>query len=1072
MGFRSRLLISLIIIECAIGSAFYYLHSQTLEQSAKNKVQAQYNNSHRFIRSLLQSHSGPELTLSPSTINSNTLNSNTLSSNTLASDTLLEKALDTLTEDSKEQGADNIAYIRLRSSDIQPNSVTQVFLESRSRTFNDNFKPDKNLSLEKNFYSVSNKINLAEKDLWLDIAINLSPTVKKLNVEEQNHFYSTLGLLLGIALLGFGLFRNYGKGIGSLNQAVKALESGQLGYIIKQHHLAELRPTAEAFNRMSERLALIANEQNDLYRHLLQKDRRLELVLNSTDEGILGLNAKKEVCVANAAALKLLEIDHGQDINIERILPFDARNALAELYETQAPFHFDDISIINAQERFIPVELKASQIGLQDETFTIISLRNLSLEKRIQREVEQQNTLKAALMDASLDAILLMDNRGSTLHYNLSMFNLFNRLKNTESEISVLNILNLSPQGKENTIEVLENNALINTGIKTLKQVTQKNETLSLEFNIQAFEANGRLFYTLMVSDITQKIKNQERLEKAMLEADAANIAKSQFLAAMSHEIRTPLNGIHGSISLLANSELTKEQRELLHATEISSDALMLQINDILDFAKIEAGKMELERSEFSLQSILEEAAVIIGPKAQQKNLPIDITFDPSIQHCVISDAGRLRQICLNLLSNAVKFTETGSISIELKTLPPKNNRDTTDGEAEQLNLQILVKDQGVGIDNHKQALLFNEFTQANQSDSRRFGGSGLGLAISAKLAQLLGGYIVFSSERNIGSCFCLYLKLPITATPINQISSGKLDRKEKKLSKQHRILIVEDSITNQMIASRMLEALNQQAEIASNGLEALQAIQKRPFDLILMDLQMPEMNGYEATEKIRKELNNHQIPIIAMTANVVTSDKEHCFDVGMNDFLPKPVHLNELSATLQRWLEPSGPEVEVETEEKSRGNATQVQKQEPVNSTDQAPSNSFSSTREDNENTDNSPLVFSVPVIQQMEKDIGADRCQKMIDIVIAELDKRMDLLLNHYEQQELQAVGHQAHTLKSTSASFGLLQLSALSKQIEHDCRSEEHTNLPRLVAHLVTAMQTGQEALTHYKKSMEEV
>lgn len=1022
MGFRSRILIFLLLIETAIAGILYTLHNHNLYEAAKERVLSQSDSSYHFIGSLIFSHSYMgELQSLPA----------------------LQKAMERLTHSSTP-----VSYVRIRHDE------GDTLLESRASYFNAPFTTDKNLSLDQSYYCSSKLLQLGSTTYWVDIAINLKPIAKQLRQEDEENRYYTLALLLCITILGFWLSRDYGKGIASLNKAVKAIESGQLGYTIKQKHLAELEPTAQAFNHMSERLAMIANEQNDLYRDLLQKDRRLELVLNSTDEGILGLNANREICIANASALSMLQVDDTFEINLLKVFPQEIQDEVAQLYRTQIPFHLHDVTIFNSKGVGVPIVLKGSQIGLQNETFTILSLRDLTAEKNIQRQVEEQNTLKAALMDASLDSILLMDNRGHTLSYNLSLFILCNQLDIPAEEIDALTILQLDTDTQDSIIGVLDSQSLVNTGIHSIERITNKQETLHLDFNIQAFDANGKLYYTLVITDVSQNVKNQLHLKQAIAQADAANIAKSQFLAAMSHEIRTPLNGIHGSISLLANSELTQQQKELLHAAEISSEALMQLINDILDFAKIEAGKMELEISEVSVQSILEEASIIIGPRASEKGLNIQLYIDPNITHCVICDAGRLRQICLNLLSNAVKFTQSGDISLYLDLLPCD--------QLDQISLRIRVSDPGIGIAPEKQALLFNEFTQVNQSDSRRFGGSGLGLAISQKLAELMGGYIVFSSEKEIGSQFCLYLKLPITNTTVEEMDCPDLDFTSLSLDQCKRILVVEDSITNQMIASRMLETLNQQVEIACNGLEALQALATRPFDLILMDLQMPEMNGYQATEQIRQQPALRDIPIIAMTANVVTSDKEQCFEVGMNDFLPKPVHVNELQKILVKWLGQKPDAAQTIEDHK----AEVTQKHALSCALPQKPESIATLEVLETETVE----IFSYPVLQQMEKDIGRERCQQMIDIVLAELEKRLQELLESQSQTHWQGVGHQAHTLKSTSASFGLMQLAQLAKEIEHLCRSGDgEASLP-LIEKLPNILKASQQALNQYRQSQE--
>lgn len=1074
MGFRLRLIVSLILIEVAIGGTLYYLHHQALTASAHQSVQHQHENHALFIESLLKSHSKMGIL------------------NHQSSD--LQFALTRLT-----QGENDLAYIRVRSSSSEFSPA--VSLESRASYFNSDFQQDTGVNLEKNYYCSSRQFLMGSQIYWLDLAINLRPTAKALKINKQQYIYATLGLLCLVALTGVALFRNYGRGILSLNNAVRAIENGQLGYTISDPgHLAELRPTAEAFNHMSERLSLTVNEQEKLYKDLLKKDRRLELVLNSTDEAIIGLNASREICIVNISALKLFEVDLASEINIDHMLPVEARDGLDTLYLQQTPFHLDDVCILSALERFIPAEIRGSQIGLQEETFTILSFRNLSIEKRIQKEVEQQNSLKAALMDASLDGILLMDTRGNTLSYNISMFNLYRRLHPGGKDVDVLKLLGIEKTGIGSAIDMLEECFRINTGIHTLIAEDPNGDTIHLEYNIQAFDAKGQLYYTLVTTDITDKVKSREELERAMEEADAANIAKSQFLAAMSHEIRTPLNGIHGSISLLENTILNAHQQELLRTATVSSNALMQVINDVLDFSRIEAGKMELENSVVSLTRLIRETEIIIGPKAQEKQLTVETRVDPAITHCVMVDAGRLRQICLNLLSNAIKFTEAGRIRIKIDRL--KTSPD-------QMQIRIRVEDDGIGIETDKQAQLFSEFTQANQSDSRKFGGSGLGLAISQKLAELMNGFIIFSSERGVGSTFAVYLTLPVTQTPADLPEPEVAHPVQQHLVGRYRILLVEDSITNQLIATQMLDSLGQQAEVANNGLEAVEAIRQRPFDLILMDLQMPEMDGYEATEAIRQLPRGHSIPIIAMTANVMTSSKEQCFAIGMNDFLSKPAQLSELQSTLVHWLEGDGIDKEKEREkEKDDTMTTQTANidaqaaqadqpatpertqqpenphSEPVSVEDKPGMNAgagqvvigsncqASENSPSDQNDDDNSEIFSLPVIHQMESDIGADRCQQMIGIVLDEIINRHQQLQQHAVDNDFDMTGKQAHALKSTSASFGLMRVSHYARTIEQKCRAGEGASIQDDVQKLNQAITDGTAALQAYRHSAENV
>lgn len=1045
MAFRARLFISLLVIVSTVSSALFYLHRESLRESSMGAIKLQSEYTARLISQFIQNHK--------------------LNGRDNTPPEGLSSGLIPIVEAESQ-----IAYLHLSTGQAGQDGLDtkgQTFFEYRSEGFQQAFDADTEFCIDMPYFQLTKHVEINSQTFKVDIALDMSSSLERHRREEGHHIIITLLLAIAAIGLGFWLFSDYITGISRLNRAVKAIEDGHLKHRVDTRKLYELKPTAEAFNRMTERLAMVASEQKSLYEDLLEKDRRLELILNNTEEAILGLDAHMDIKIANSAALSMLEVEQLEDLSAATAFTPEVLMEITDIQKSHKTFHFKDQGVINTKGSKVPVEIRGSQLSLKnDEKLTLVSMRNLTAEKIIQNAYEEQNSLKAALMDASLDSILLLDSQGENMSYNISMFNLMARLNHEQTDMNILQVLNI-PEDTSGIITTLDDLELVNTGLHSFRRFTPRGEELHLEFNIQAFETHGHLYYTLTIRDITQKVKNQAKLEQAIIDADIANIAKTQFLAAMSHEIRTPLNGIQGSISLLAQTILSPDQKELLHAAEISSVALMQLINDILDFAKIEAGKMELETLEVSLQSVLQEAVTIISPRAGQKPVQISLSLDPKVDHCVLCDGGRLRQICLNLLANAVKFTDSGTIRLSLTALPGPH--------PSQQSIRILIEDPGIGISKDKQVLLFNEFTQANQSDSRRHGGTGLGLAISQKLAELMGGYIIFSSEIGVGSSFALYLSLPTTTTRVSDISQASLEANHKLVLPSKRILIVEDSITNQMIASRMLAGFNQQYEIACDGREALETLKERPFDLVLMDLQMPEMDGYEATEAIRNIPELQGMPIIAMTANVMTSDKERCFSVGMNDFLPKPVTLASLEKLLCQWLinEPSQTKsAETQQEQKPQIAAPDSQKvpalQEGFSGGGQdRPDNGdeFSGKGTGLQQQD----IFSLKAIKQMEKDIGTERCLQMIEIVCNELNKRSQTLLQSYQSHEYQDVQHQAHTLKSTSASFGLLMLSELSRRIEHHYRFGDDDIIDDLIAELPGTLETGIMALENYREML---
>jgi PAS domain S-box-containing protein len=670
-------------------------------------------------------------------------------------------------------------------------------------------------------------------------------------------------------------------------------------------------------------------------------------------------------------------------------------------------------------------------------------LRMLLAENSFRIKLSEQKFRE--IVDNSAEGIFQTSPEGQFLTVNSALCEILGYTKEELMKTNLSKDIYSKPLHREDLIKEVEAKGEVKNYQITLLKKDKSEVIVKLNDRLVIADDGINRYFEGNIQDVTAQVQAEISKQKAdqalreekqrsdMLarEAMQSTLIKSQFLANMSHEIRTPMNGIIGFLSLIME-EAYKSKEELLQfasGAKKSADSLLGIINDILDLSKIESGKMELYNVDFNLSDVIDESVAIISPGIKEKNLTVSKTIEENTVISLNGDSTRIRQIFLNLLSNAVKFTEVGGINISVRTMRTDDNIVT---------LFCTVEDTGIGIPEDKVSALFKPFSQVDGSHTRKYGGTGLGLVICKEFVSMMGGEIWVQSKVRQGSKFFFTLKLSAQSEnsdeAIKEVKSGAYDlKKEEKKTKvisediktersKYKILLAEDNFINQKVCLRILSEAGYSSNAVVNGLEAIEAVKNNVYNLVLMDVQMPECDGFTATKEIRQMgKKSEDLPVIAITAHALMGDKEKCLEAGMDDYISKPIVSENLISKIDKWLK-------LKTKEE----------QEKVN----LPENKVME-------------VFDFNHLDKMSMG-NAEFKKELISTYIDDTIKRFIKLQTHLETNNLEKFTDEAHTIKGASLSVGAVLVGRNALIAEMSGKQKNLSVLPANLDALKSALE----------------